>query len=72
MGETEESGKVIRGLEKEYDAPLKYILSTHKHWDHVNGNEYWLQERPDVTIIGSDKEWEKIPGLKQENAMSDL
>ena len=47
-------------------------MTTHKHWDHVDGNEYWLKERPNLTILGSSREPEQIPGLKAENAMSDL
>ena len=72
VGDTEQSSKVIKGLEQELDAPLKYILTTHKHWDHTDGNLYWQEERPDLTILGSKKEWQKIPGLKEEDAMTDL
>ena len=72
VGDTEQSDKVIKGLEKEYDATLRYILSTHRHWDHVDGNLYWLEQRPDVKIIGSKKQWSDIPGLKEEDAMGDL
>ena len=55
-----------------YDSKLAYILSTHKHGDHVGGNKFWLKERPDLKIIGSTREPEHIPGLKPENAMTDL
>ena len=53
--DVKESEKIIHGLEKEHGAQLKYILSTHRHADHVDGNEYWSRERPDVTILGSEK-----------------
>ena len=43
VGDAEVSSKVIPKIEKEYDAKLAYILSTHKHWDHVDGNDYWLE-----------------------------
>ena len=72
MGDVEQSSKVIRKLEKELNSELKYILTTHKHWDHVDGNEYWLSERPGLTIYGSSKEWQKTPGLTAANAMADL
>ena len=72
VGDTEQSGKVIRGLEKEFNTTLSYILTTHRHWDHVNGNLYWLEQRPDLKILGSKKQWQDIPGLKKENAMNDL
>ena len=70
----EQSGKVIRGLEKELDAQLRYILTTHKHGDHTNGNLYWQQERPDVKILGSKLGLKDgcVPGLTTDNAMHDL
>ena len=55
-----------------YDAKLGYILTTHKHHDHIGGNEFWIKERPDLTVIGSKLEPQNIPGLKDENAMADL
>ena len=68
----EQSDKVISDLEKQFDSKLAYILTTHKHWDHVDGNLHWLEKRPDLKIIGSSREIENIPGLKPENAMDDL
>jgi hydroxyacylglutathione hydrolase len=51
---------------------LTHIFTTHKHSDHVGGNLEWLDNRKDLTIYGSEKEWELIPGLKKENALRDI
>ena len=55
-----------------YESKLAYILTTHKHHDHIGGNEFWMKERPDLKIIGSSREPQNIPGLKEENTMTDL
>ena len=72
VGETVKSANIIMQLEKMYDSKLAYILTTHKHHDHIGGNEFWLKERPGLKVIGSTLEPKSIPGLKEENAMSDL
>ena len=72
VGESEKSANIILQLEKLYDSKLAYILTTHKHHDHIGGNEFWMKERPDLKVIGSNLEPESIPGLKKEDAMSDL
>ena len=41
---------------------LTHILTTHHHADHVEANEA-LKARFGVTIIGPEKEREKIPGI---------
>ena len=72
VGESEKSANIIFQLEKMYDSKLAYILCTHKHHDHIGGNEFWLKERPELKILGSTREPHNIPGLETENAMSDL
>ena len=39
------SYKIISELERRHDTQLRYILSTHHHWDHVNGNLEWVEEK---------------------------
>ena len=41
-GEFEKSKQVVEELEKKYDAKLGYIMTSHKHPDHVGGNLRWL------------------------------
>ena len=38
----------------------------------MGGNRFWLEERPNVKILGSTLEPENIPGLLPENQMADL
>ncbi len=42
--------------------PLHYILNTHHHWDHTDGN-LELKERLQCQVIGSALDPERIPGL---------
>ena len=44
MGEFEVSSKIINELEKKHQTQLRYILSTHKHHDHIGGNIEWKEE----------------------------
>lgn len=39
-------------------APPKYLIDTHYHWDHTDGNE-WLHERG-ATIIGQDNTLKRL------------
>ena len=71
-GEFEKSSKIVAELEQRHQATLTHIFSTHKHSDHVGGNLEWLSARPNLKIMGSSKDWNVIPGLKQENAMNDI
>ena len=38
IGEFEASYKIITELEQRHNTQLRYILSTHRHADHVGGN----------------------------------
>jgi len=44
-GDYKQSNKIICELERRTGATLGYILSTHKHWDHIDGNLEWKQDR---------------------------
>lgn len=41
---------------------LNYIINTHHHFDHVDGN-LELKKATGCTIVGSDKDRERIPGI---------
>jgi hydroxyacylglutathione hydrolase len=55
VGDYEASAKVITELEQTQRAQLRYILTTHHHWDHQGGNKRWKEERGDSlkVITGS-------------------
>jgi hydroxyacylglutathione hydrolase len=56
-----EAGPVIDVLNK-HRLNLKFILNTHHHFDHVGGN-FELKEKYECKIVGSKKDFERIPGI---------
>ncbi|MCK5041273.1 MAG: hydroxyacylglutathione hydrolase [Sphingomonadales bacterium] len=50
---------------KEKGWTLDFIINTHHHFDHVGGN-LELKEATGCTIVGSDKDVERIPGIDVE------
>jgi len=56
-----ESGPIILLLEK-LKLKLKYILNTHHHFDHVDGNSN-LKEKYNCKIIGFIDDKKRIPGI---------
>lgn len=61
-----EYSPVIKFLEQDYCWLPKpsYILNTHHHWDHVNGN-LELKKRYNLKIIGAQMDAYRIPGIDQ-------
>ena len=56
-----ESDPIIKYLENK-DIKLKFILNTHHHYDHINGNEK-LKEKYNATIVGFKDDKNRIPGI---------
>ena len=56
-----ESGPLIKSLEK-LNLKLKYILNTHHHFDHIDGN-LTLKEKYKCKIIGFIDDKKRIPGI---------
>lgn len=48
---------------EESGSELRAILTTHKHWDHVGGNEALVQKYPGIQVYGPEREAAEIPGL---------
>lgn len=69
-GHYETSKKVVEQLESQHNAKLRYIFSTHGHWDHINGNLEWKSARPSLEIISGACPDVEIPGVTQK--MGDL
>ena len=53
--DTPEAGPIIKYLE-EKKLKLTHILNTHKHWDHVGGNEELCDAYENVSVYGPNKE----------------
>ncbi|CAI2372447.1 unnamed protein product [Moneuplotes crassus] len=69
-GHYKTSRDVIEELEETHEAKLRYIFTTHGHWDHVNGNEEWKENRPELEIITGNYPDVDIPAATQR--MNDL
>jgi hydroxyacylglutathione hydrolase len=41
---------------------LTYVLNTHHHWDHVEGN-LELKERTACKVVAAESDWERVPGI---------
>ena len=54
------SQPVIKYL-KDNELDLKAILQTHHHADHIGGTENLISEWPNVKVIASEKEKDRIP-----------
>ena len=65
-----EAGPVIDVLNK-HRLNLKFILNTHHHFDHVGGN-FELKEKYECKIVGSKKDFERIPGIDIQVSEGDI
>ena len=55
FGEFSKTKEVVDILEEFTKSKLKYILTTHSHWDHSGGNKKWKDlKKDDLKIIGGD------------------
>ena len=54
--------KPVDQLLEELKLKLKYILNTHHHFDHVDGNS-GLKEKYNCKIIGFEDDSKRIPGI---------
>lgn len=52
---------VLKAIE-DREQSLDFIWNTHHHWDHTDGN-LELKERTGATIVGPEKDKERIPGI---------
>lgn len=48
---------------QEEGVELTAILNTHHHRDHTGGNEYLLQQKPDLAVFGAKVDEDRIPGI---------
>ena len=46
------ASEVIAALKEITNKPVKYLVNTHWHEDHIGGNRAWLQAYPGVQIVG--------------------
>ncbi|MEO8167910.1 MAG: MBL fold metallo-hydrolase [bacterium] len=52
FGDSYTANQMIAGLKELTPKPVRYIVNTHWHYDHVMGNYVWKKAFPDAIIIG--------------------
>lgn len=57
-----EANGIIDFLEKNNIKKIDYIINTHHHWDHINGN-LKLKKKYGCKIFGSEKDKDRIAGI---------
>lgn len=67
----EATKEIIAGLKKITDKPVKYVINTHWHDDHITGNQYYRDAYPGVEFIAhtNTKEYLPVHGLANRNNM---
>src|SRR5690242_6602739 len=66
--------ETIAALKQLTDKPVKYVINTHWHDDHIMGNQTYRDAFPEVEFIGHVKLREYLPTIglaNRQNAMSD-
>jgi len=58
-----EPAKVIKALEEFPKLKLTHLLTTHHHLDHAGGNAEMKKIFPDLEVIGSGADQERIPAI---------
>ncbi len=53
---------LIAEIRKLTDKPVRYVVNTHWHSDHTQGNQVYREEFPGVEIIGHTTHLEDVPG----------
>jgi glyoxylase-like metal-dependent hydrolase (beta-lactamase superfamily II) len=54
------------------DLPVRYLVSTHWHGDHVQGNQSIREHFPDVRIIGHSSTIEDMRGAGRRRLDDDI
>lgn len=67
----EAAREIIAVLKKITDKPVRYVINTHWHDDHITGNQYYRDAYPGVDFIAhkSVKDYLPVEGLANRNNM---
>ncbi len=61
------SRAVIRALRGITTKPVRYLVNTHWHLDHFEGNAAWLEAYPGLEIVGHAATREELAGIGAKN-----
>ena len=74
--DAQENPEAVRALLAEiatrFDRPVRYLVNTHWHTDHVGGNGLVRAAFPDVTIVGHASLTTDVPGRGRETVQARL
>jgi cyclase len=61
------SREVIAALRKITDKPVKFLVNTHWHEDHIGGNRAWSEAYPDIQFVGHRSTLDDYPKVGAAN-----
>lgn len=61
------SREVIAALRRLTSKPVRYLVNTHWHLDHFEGNAAWLEAYPGLEIVGHAASREELAGIGARN-----
>lgn len=64
---SEYTREVLAELRKITDKPVKYVINTHWHEDHIIGNRVYREAFPNVEFIGHESTLQDLPTIGAEN-----
>ncbi|MBD0373182.1 MAG: MBL fold metallo-hydrolase [Pyrinomonadaceae bacterium] len=59
--------EVLAALRKLTDKPVRYVINTHWHDDHITGNQIYREAFPNVEFIGQESAVADIAGMGEKN-----
>ncbi|MBK8323477.1 MAG: MBL fold metallo-hydrolase [Betaproteobacteria bacterium] len=63
----ESSREVIRALRRITPKPVRYLVNTHWHLDHFEGNAAWREAYPGLEIVGHEATRQELAGIGARN-----
>ncbi|HEX7880961.1 MAG TPA: MBL fold metallo-hydrolase [Candidatus Eisenbacteria bacterium] len=64
--------EVVAALKARTDKPVRYLVNTHWHDDHLFGNTVWRRHYPGVVIVSHEKTREDLSSIGAENRKGQL
>lgn len=61
------SREVIAAARRLTVKPVRWLVHTHWHFDHLEGNEAWREAYPDIAIVGHAATREELAGIGAKN-----